>query len=353
MVCFPQLSHGRKTILVYICGDLNGRTGEANDTPDNHLFNNFFFDDSNTVFDNLQESDTKLPVRHSEDKTCNTQGRSLLSVFKESDLRVVNGRHVHDATGKYTFYRDEPRSVIDYLIVQSGNFNNVLSFSVHTKLPDSDHCPISFSIKCHFPKSAPKKPVYSAKTYTKYKWNIASIEKFHENLWDTQGLKYTDNFFNSMELLEPPEQVAEKFCELIRQAAERCLDKSKPGDAKNKSFPVNKWFDADCKTVKAILHQADTLPSIQLSELERDYKRIIKKKKRRLKLNRTKDILSAKTPTEMCKKLDSLCPKTNSSTSLSLQDFSEFYSKPAVTNANNSLKFDLSVQKEVTEFIEN
>ena len=118
---------------VFICGDLNGRTGEVSDMPVDYLFNNFFFDDNDTVFENLPDYDSQLPTRHSEDKTCNTQGRSLLGLFKESDLRIVNGRHPGDPTGKFTFYRGEARSVIDYLISQSRNFDNILTFSVSNK----------------------------------------------------------------------------------------------------------------------------------------------------------------------------------------------------------------------------
>ncbi len=53
----------------------------------------------------------------------------------------------------------------------------------------------------------------------------------------------------------------------------------------------------------------------------------------------------------MWKKLDSLCPKNNSSTSLTLQDFKEFYAKPAVDNKDNSLNFDLTTEQEILDFM--
>ncbi len=279
---------------------------------------------------------------------------NLLSILKETDLRIVNGRHSDDkGVGHFTFIRGEARSVIDYLIAQSGNFENVLHFKVGSKEPESDHCPILFTIKSNLPTSKLKSQDQDASKYTKFKWNQDSLERFHEKLADDQGLYYVDSFYDSIQSLDSPQVVSQKFCELISQAADRSLSKSKPHSDK-KHFPVNKWFDSECKSAKANLHQAEkstNLPQPDLRRLRREYDRIIQKKKRRLKLHRTKDILSARNPTEMWKKLDALSPKSSKTTSLTLQDFRDFYSKPAVSNENNHLNFDVSVEKEICDFI--
>ncbi len=61
--------------------------------------------------------------------------------------------------------------------------------------------------------------------------------------------------------------------------------------------------------------------------------------------------MSTKNPKDLWKKLESLVPKSKGSTCLSLQDFQNFYSKPAVTNDNNIHKFDLDHQNEIYHFI--
>ncbi len=339
---------------VYICGDLNSRTGIASDMPMNYLVDDFFCEE-NDPFSNLQIYDNELETRHSMDKTCNTQGRSLLNMLRETDMRIVNGRHSHDkGVGRFTYIRGEACSVIDYLLAQSPNFGKIVSFKVCNKEPESDHCPISFTLECDIPTTSPKPNEHDTPKYSKFKWDRDSLEKFHEKLSDTQGLLYAEAFYDSIESLESPEVVSHRFCDLISQAADRALTKSKP-HSDEKHFPVNKWFDSECKTAKADLHKAEKCPDIpkpRLRHLRKEYDRIIQKKKRKLKIHRTRDILSARNPTEMWKKLDALSPKRSKATSLTLQDFKDFYSKPAVNSDNNSHNFDSSVEEEILKFIQ-
>ena len=174
---------------------------------------------------------------------------------------------------------------------------------------------------------------------------------------DDIGMQYTADYFESIEALEAPHIVAKKFSQLIEITAERSLKKTKP-NKKNKTsknkFPCNRWFDFECKNMKTQLSKAKKSAAHTKSEvatLAKKYKALIQKKKRRSNLENSANLLAAKNSTELWKKLESLAPKRSSSTSLSLKDFQEFYSKPAVSNNNNLLNFDLDHQMEIYDFI--
>ena len=165
---------------VYLCGDMNGRTGNAPDMPRNYLVNDLFCDLDEPSLQNLCTSDSNLPSRHSKDTKPNTQGRALLDMCKESDLRIVNGRHSCDkGIGEYTFTRGNAKSVIDYLISQSCNFDNILYFSVGAKALESDHSPLLFKLKYEIPKEKTSSRGPQSIPYTKYIWNPDSIREFH------------------------------------------------------------------------------------------------------------------------------------------------------------------------------
>ena len=106
--------------IFLVCGDMNGRTGNA---PD-HLVN-----DSSSYLplpDNLVE-DTEL-WRVNEDHIINTQGRNILDMCKMCDLRILNGMCGADkGHGRFTFI---PCSVLilasDWLtIVKYGAISHV------------------------------------------------------------------------------------------------------------------------------------------------------------------------------------------------------------------------------------
>ncbi len=52
--------------------------------------------------------------------------------------------------GKFTCFKDNGQSVIDYLLVQENLFNSLVFFEIGDKWPDSDHCPVTFHLKATF-----------------------------------------------------------------------------------------------------------------------------------------------------------------------------------------------------------
>ena len=75
----------------------------------------------------------------SQDTSVNTQGRCLLDLCIGSRLRILNGRHEGDSSGKYTCYTPNGCSVVDYVIVSADIQHIISRFSLHPLTMYSDH----------------------------------------------------------------------------------------------------------------------------------------------------------------------------------------------------------------------
>ena len=62
-------------------------------------------------------------------------------------LRIANGRVLGDSSGKYTCYKYNGNSVVDYFIYSEDLFEDILSFRVADAIPRlSDHSLISMKM---------------------------------------------------------------------------------------------------------------------------------------------------------------------------------------------------------------
>ena len=139
---------------VGVCGDLNARTGTLSDVPDISL-NSDPLCISNDLSFPIWTSESSLSSRYSMDVKTNNYGKELLLLCQSSGLRIVNGRYSLDKhVGKFTCYKDNGQSVVDYLLAQENLFNSLLLFEIGEKWPDSDHCPVTFHLKATFPCSS-------------------------------------------------------------------------------------------------------------------------------------------------------------------------------------------------------
>ena len=95
---------------VYLCGDMNSRTGCLSDSVENLGLDRYV---------DLPETDealTSIPERRSFDLSVNAFGHKLISLCKEHDLKIVNGRL---EPGRFTYLSSCGASLVDYFITQA------------------------------------------------------------------------------------------------------------------------------------------------------------------------------------------------------------------------------------------
>ena len=127
-------------------------------------------------------------------------------------------------------------------------FHDITNFEVHDKLPDSDHCSISFtfSVDISASTSAVSENNLHFSIYYKFKWDDSKYEQFVNCLFDEEGSMYLDQFADSIRELKSCDAVSEAFGLYIEQAAKRCLKKVKC-HTKPSPQPKNDWYDSELK----------------------------------------------------------------------------------------------------------
>ena len=155
---------------ILVCGDHNAHTNIEPDYFDcDWGIGNTELDDivSSTYNDRLQlikcmYEGNRLDRFSKDARPVNNNGRQLLDICKTSGLVIVNGRLGNDkGIGRATRVMGNHSSVVDYVIATPKLFEQIRHFEIHDKLPESDHLPMTFSIKCngaHSVKDHPSVP---------------------------------------------------------------------------------------------------------------------------------------------------------------------------------------------------
>ena len=97
--------------------------------------------------------DTPLVRQNSDTRTIDTHGKSLINLCIASKMRIVNGRKLGDLTGKCTCYSANANhpTCIDYVIADFTVFPSVNYMLVHKTSWFSDHCMLTYGVKCKQP----------------------------------------------------------------------------------------------------------------------------------------------------------------------------------------------------------
>ena len=107
---------------VILCGDLNARVGNLLD---------YIMNDSSPHIEQYYsgyESDNAIPQRTNQDVQTNTQGKRLIDLCISSGIRILNGRHNGDPSGKFTCYTPRGCSVVDYVVMSENLLYTVEEF---------------------------------------------------------------------------------------------------------------------------------------------------------------------------------------------------------------------------------
>ena len=155
---------------VYICGDLNSRTGSLPDFVEEIGLDRF------VDLPDSDEQSTSISIRQSFDSIVNAFGHTLISLCKENDLEILNGRL---EPGRFTFMSHTGSSVVDYFITQTSNYSKILNISINDPTEFSDHCvmEIIFAFKFQIKGENPK-------TFDKLTWDSSRCEELLHKLED-------------------------------------------------------------------------------------------------------------------------------------------------------------------------
>ena len=111
-----------------IIGDLNARLGLLHDMIINDNLDRRVVENLEHLF--LYSNDAQLSPRNSKDSNVNSQGRKFIGLFRESGLRVINGRTVSDPNGEITFQNRQGTSMIDLAEIHFSAFKLVKDLEV-------------------------------------------------------------------------------------------------------------------------------------------------------------------------------------------------------------------------------
>ena len=132
---------------VYLLGDLNSRTGELPDFVPNINLDRY-------VDMPLDVIPIDPPLRYNMDKTVNSFDMKLLSLCKECNIHIANGRCESGNCTFHSIYRNKPTcSTVDYVITNCNNISYIIDMCVLDMTELSDHCTIIFSLRCNIDSS--------------------------------------------------------------------------------------------------------------------------------------------------------------------------------------------------------
>jgi len=282
-----------KTPYVSICGDLNSRTGTVSDVEMNISGRNSnIVDDVDNAVAHIVGVDQMWPnhQRQSKDKTVNDYGRELLELCKAGNMRIMNGFFNCDETKDYTCHAPLGQSVVDYLVCSRSAFGILQSFNIVPKLVESDHKPLkfSFSIPSYDTAFTHRQNVMTQPRNMIFKY-IFDKDKLDEYLANYDRNEAQSTLFDltcDIENDMSTDTVVDKVYKYVNGSIENTFSKKKPRSF-SCTFPVNKWFDDECKdlrkTVNSFAKSNDLSVAVSKTEygiLCRKYKQTIQRKQR-------------------------------------------------------------------------
>lgn len=229
-------------VYLVFAGDLNARTASLSDTIQfkNNVPDLEEYDEIINTFDEMR-------ARVSCDKTVNKFGKELINFCITYSLLIINSRSGEDeGIGNFTFVGATGNSVIDYIICSQNIFKYFKEFSIEERT-ESSHFPLSVNLETEYSFSHTNDMDKENNTRTKYFFNDETIKQFR----DAISSKLTNEYVNifSGRILDNNINVNDILCDLnnvIKISATCCVK-----HVRCYSTDQPKWFDNECKTLKA------------------------------------------------------------------------------------------------------
>ena len=187
-------------------------------------------------------------------KPLNSHGFELIDLCRSSGLLIVNGRCGDDrGIGGYTRIDTTRSSIVDYVMANPRLFKSFESFTIHGKLPESDHLPISFSIQC-LPQTKERHTSAGIipnewQPQTKFLSCESDLTTIKHAFTDSDGQSALKNFNDSLADLGETNQVALALNNYISQTIARVCRSCRPKTKKIKNGP--RWFDNRCRQLRS------------------------------------------------------------------------------------------------------
>ena len=332
---------------IILGGDFNSRIGLL---PD-------YIEDDNNIYGNSdpeQIDSTEYANRYSQDKTVNSFGRQLIDLCLTRKLKILNGRTLGDLTGKFTCFKRNGNSVVDYVICSENILNKIPTYKINDITHFSDHCQLTLCLNIYFKgketkgtnKNTIKNKTSKDKLNLKYIWNDDSKQKlkqyFNDQLLDQARTDINEN--------AKPEQKLITLNDLLIKACNQCLHKQKRSHKNVTKRLKQKAFDINCYNERIELKRLGKLMCKYPNNVhirntyhttKRNYRFMLKKsiqmqKERELKKLDTLGKMSIRDKWKIIKSFTNEQPEIDSSAEIPSNEWLSFYKSLAYDETLNT-----------------
>lgn len=230
-----------------VCGDFNARTANL---PDYHVIENNFIPSIDDV-----SNEMRYPTRISKDETCNTYGRLLLGLCKNTGLRIANGRLLDDQnTGHFTCMKEQGGSVIDYVLTKYENFDLFSEFRISNR-PESDHQPVIFSLKNTIRTIVNGQQNDHLTNEKIYKWK-EEHKNDYKSYWEGEkGLEVIRKVKSAL-TRENIAGAAAILMESVHESVKNMVNYTSIKNNNRENRRHKSWFDKDCTQIKILVQRS-------------------------------------------------------------------------------------------------
>ena len=224
-------------------GDLNARTGKYSDSV---------CKEGNNLITNDQSEFSLCPTqRNSFDNLLNSQDKRLLEIFKNADLRILNGRVSGGSLGRVTFHGKNGVSAVDYAVCDQDLLSHIPNFVVKDPLHLSDHSAITTRLNIN-KKTSYNHTILEGDTLTRlpkqFLWENDSAQKFKDVLRSPRIQTLICDYIAGDTFNENTELSLEKVENILITTAKCCLKIRAAKTRKRiKSLSNKKRFDKECR----------------------------------------------------------------------------------------------------------
>ena len=229
-------------------------------------------------------SDTYIGAQKNTDQGIpNNHGRKLIDLGHSLDMRIVNGRIGDDTDGFICL--EFGQSVIDYLVTSVNNISLIKSFSLSSKMVDSDHVALLFTISLKHDVNSSLEIGKTTTRFNHYKWDSGKKEYYIEGFYSEESRSDYDQFLCAVTDAPTVDELCDSFYNFLDRIVQR-VSMKRPTKHKS-TFPQNNWYNAECMLKKRLINDyASTHDLTQESHVTvyktmlREYKTLTQHKKR-------------------------------------------------------------------------